>query len=444
MVYENDNPALLAREFSLKYNLPHKQEVALSQHIYTLIQEVNREHAYLTSLVASKPEISSASCKNIGEKLYVKGLYHKEQVEVNAQIMKMDRERRVAATTSFKPIINENSKIIASKAPSRSITDSHHRTFQSSDIAYPFSPKINEKSAKLAGNSTNRVQELYEDAKLRENRLEQMNASARKNEFPFRPDIKHTEAHSDPQALVERLSSSKANYYENMQDLKKKYEVSRDPATGQEYFKPNICKSMGSLRSHDTPRSHCNVWETLYSQKKKQVECEDFPYSPVKLESKAKSDKLLMKVKIDRFSDIFQQLNPDVNGLIRYKNIKIDEVEPGILRVIEPLLGELEELNQPLNFQEFVDSMENLLKILHPVEKDIFLTKPKKKIEESEMSTKKSVNSCDYSNLYLRNVEQKNMTAARLEIQREMKKILEVEGCTFKPKTTKFPIRLFK
>ena len=169
-----------------------------------------------------------------------------------------------------------------------------------------------------------------------------------------------------------------------------------------------------------------------------------YPYSPINLESKARSDKLLLKVKIDRYSEVFQQLNPDINGQINFENIDMNTVDPLILKIILPLLVELEDLKQPLNFEEFVDSMENLLKTLNTAEKDVFLTKTKKKNEETENSMKKSGSNNDIVKLYERHVERKNMTTAKLEIEREKKKKLELVGCTFHPKTIKYPNRIFK
>jgi hypothetical protein len=263
--------------------------------------------------------------------------------------------------------------------------------------------------------------------------------NARKNEFPFRPSTNHKSEPTDPKELFDRLSSSKNNYENTIEELRKQYEITRDPETGQAFFQPNIGKSYKMQRTQE------NIWESLYKQPKRPVEAvEDYPYSPVNLESKARSDKILLKVKIDRYSEVFQQLNPDVNGLISYKNINMNDIEPLILKITMPLLAELEELDQPLNFEEFVDSMENLLKTLSQSEKDVFLTKPKKKTEETETSTKKSINSCDFHGLYTRHVEQKTLTSAKLEIEREKKKIMELEGCTFKPQTTKFPNRIFK
>lgn len=438
IVHENDEPGIVARDFAIKHNLSTKLETALTHNIYELLRDINKDQLLLSNSFSSKADLSTNDFKNYGEKLYVKGLKHKEQVEANKQLLKMQIEREVAQKTSFKPVINENSRKIAKNAQTRSTADIHHVP-QIGENECTFTPKINEKSLKLAGTSTNRVKELYEEAKLKKQRIQSMYDHAKKTEFSFKPSVLTHGDHSSPSEVIDRLVNSKQNYEEYIEDLRKKYEVTRDPETGQAFFYPNLGKSYKMQRTQE------NVWDSLYKQQKKVPEApDDYPYMPVNLESKARSDKILLKIKIDRFSEVFQQLNPDVNGLISFKNIGMNDVDPIVLKIITPLLAELEELDQPLNFEEFVDSMENLLKTLSQGEKDVFLTKPKRKGEDLEMMVKKTGGQCDFTNLYQRHVEQRNMTSAKLEIEREKKKILELEGCTFHPQTTKYPNRLLK
>ena len=246
-VHEFDDPATLSHEFSTKHNLPQKLETALTRNINDLIKEFNRDQSMISSFLSSKPEFSSNSCKNIGEKMYLKGIRHKEQIEANKQLMKMKLEKEISQTTSFKPVINKNSKKLAKNNQSRSNAEIR-QTPKIEDQECTFSPQINERSLKIAGNSTNRIQELYEEAKLKKNRIESMNLQARKNEFPFKPNIKHKGEYSDPSQLIERLSTSKDHYYENLKELQKKYEIKRDPVTGQDFFKPNISKTAKNSR----------------------------------------------------------------------------------------------------------------------------------------------------------------------------------------------------
>ena len=438
VVHEFDDPCILAKDFSAKHRLTQKIEVALTRNISELLKDIAKDQVLMSSTFSSRPEVDTSSCSNAGEKLYLKGLKHKEQVEANKQMLKMRIEREISETTSFKPVINKKSRELAKNVHSRS--DFRLATPQIEAEECTFTPKINEKSMKMVATSSNRVLELYEDAEQRRKRLHGLNIDARKYEFPFKPSVKPNGRPSDPEELVQRLLTSKSNYYQHLEELKKKQEISTDPETGQELFKPYIGKSSQYLEHRE------NVWESLYQCPKKPSEPpEEYPYAPVNLDSKARSDKLLLKIKIDRFSDVFQQLNPDVNGNIFFKNIDVSAVDPVILKIIRPLLAELEELDQPLNFEEFVESMDNLLRTLNTTEKDVFFTKPRKiKTEESESSIKRYGSAAEIGKLYQRHVEKKNETSAKMDIEREKKKILELEGCTFHPKTTKYPIQIFK
>jgi hypothetical protein len=42
------------------------------------------------------------------------------------------------------------------------------------------------------------------------------------------------------------------------------------------------------------------------------------------------------------------------------------KVHPEVRKIIEPILEELEALDQPLNYEEFEDAMERLLETLNP------------------------------------------------------------------------------
>lgn len=437
-VYENDEPNIVAREFATKHRLSQKLEQALAKNILDLLKDINKEQLCLSNSFSTRNDQSLLDCKNYGEKLYAKGLRHKEQIEANKQLLKMQIEKSISESASFHPTLNETSKKLAKNSQYRSVTDIRNYTNTYKEPEYSFAPKLNEKSQKLVKNKPNRINELYEDAKLKKQRIEENYQNAKKYEFSFKPQTGNKTQRCDTKELVDRLSNSKAGYYKSLEELKEKYEITKDPETGQEFFRPNIGKNYNYDRGTE------NIWDSLYRQAPKKCENGvEYPYAPVLMQSKARSDKIILKVKIDRYSEVFQQLNPDANGNIVYKNINMNDVDPVILKIILPLLTELEELNQPLNFEEFVDSMENLFKYLSQAEKDVFLTKPKKKVEEAEVQEKKSQSNSVFTSLYSRQVEGKNNRSAKLEIEREKLKILELEGCTFRPKTTKFPSRIF-
>jgi hypothetical protein len=434
IVHEFDDPGTLSREFVSKYNLSQKIESALTRNIQELIKELAKDQTVNNTFFSKSDTLST----NYGEKLYLKGLRHKEQIEINKQLLKLQIEKKNTQEASFKPCINRNSIKLAKNAQTRSSTDFRAPNPPTDSSEYTFAPKINENSLKIAKNSNNRIQELYEEAKQRRKKIDEVARHARLTEFPFRPNIKVKGKPTNSQELIERLANPKNSHYESMEQLKKQSEVTKDPETGQEYFKPVISKFSQSMQNRE------NIWEFLYQVPKKQPDhVNNYPYSPVNLESKLRSDKLLLKLKVKRYSEVFEQLSPDSNGQIFFENINMDSIDHQLLKIIMPLLVELEELNQPLNFEEFIDSMENLLKTLNNIEKNILLGKSKKRLEENP-SVKKSISAADITKVYDRHLEKKNSVAAKLEIEREKKKLLELEGCTFHPKTIKFPVNIFK
>lgn len=82
-------------------------------------------------------------------------------------------------------------------------------------------------------------------------------------------------------------------------------------------------------------------------------------------------------MKLSRYSELFEAMSPDENE-ITYSRIDQDNILPEVLRVIRPILEELEQLEQPLTFEEFYDAMERLLDTLNPHDKSIILA-PRKR-----------------------------------------------------------------
>lgn len=438
-IYEHDEASQVCRDFAFKHNLPQNLELALTRSVSSMMQEIAQEQLLLSTSFSSKSLQAPLNYKNIGEKLYAKGLKHKEQIEANNQLLKIQQEKKAAEKTTFHPVISTKSKKLARNIQSRSESDLKKsiNTTHNSEAEYTFAPKINEKSLKLAGKTENRVQELYEDAKLKKLRIEEMNLNARKNEFPFRPNAASRTEFPDPMEVVTRLVDDKR--FSDIEELRKKYEVDRDPKTGQVFFIPNIGKSNKFERMTE------DVWDSLYKQQKKNFgEMQEYPHYPVDMKSKEMNERIILKLKLDRYLEVFSMLRPDENGLICYGNIQFNEVDPKILKAIMPLLEELKEIDQPLNFEEFADSMDRLVKTLSHEEKDLFILKPKQKNNKNEINTKKSHSLSDCTALYLRNVDKKIKVDEKLQIEREKLKIVELQGCTFKPKTTKFPTKVFK
>ena len=158
---------------------------------------------------------------------------------------------------------------------------------------------------------------------------------------------------------------------------------------------------------------------------------------------KQKSEQLLLKRKIERFQEIFGQLRPDEQGYISVHRIVVEDIDKPTLRVIAPVLEELESFDQTLNFPEFVDAMEELLKTLTPGEKAEFLDYRKKTDLSSSQNTftpaiKAYKFSPNYETraqmpMYDRMLSYQQAAESKVQAEKERKLRKELANCSFKP-----------
>jgi predicted house-cleaning noncanonical NTP pyrophosphatase (MazG superfamily) len=92
-----------------------------------------------------------------------------------------------------------------------------------------------------------------------------------------------------------------------------------------------------------------------------------------------KSEKIVKKIKLTRYKEIFEDLLPDIKGCINKETIYKSNLPDKIKHIVKPLIDEIEEFDESLNFKEFCDAMEVLLKFTSPADKSLLLktSKPK-------------------------------------------------------------------
>ena len=433
-ICEHDDSRLVVRNFFIKNNITSNLEQPLLRRVHEFLAEVAEEHQLINMALASRPNFPTTPCKNYGEVMYLRGLERKEEFLVANQMKRIIAAKDIENTLTQSPVINKKSRLIASTLHSKSNSVLKFHTPRSNSISEPlFSPKINKKSEKMAKANPNRVNDLHGEAEIRKKRKELKTAKAKKSEFSFKPSIINKSKASKPEEVVDRLINSKKTREKNIEDLRKHLSICIDPLTGQKYFKPITGRAPESRRSCDS-----TIWESLYKQPRKSLEPqEDFPYSPTKLDGKVQTEKILLKKKILRFSQIFKQLNPNPEGKIRFSEINFNSVDDQLLKTMVPLLKELEETNAALEFEDFVDSMNSLLSSLNPLEKNIILAKKAKKIQvEHKPSHKKSASMASFQGLYTRQISHQQKAQARLEIEQLKLQKQETKDCTFRPSLT--------
>jgi hypothetical protein len=234
---------------------------------------------------------------------------------------------------------------------------------------------------------------------------------------------------SETPLVVDRLINSEKDREKNLDELRKQLQIDIDPVTGQKYFQPQIGKKIERQRED-------NVWEDLYKHKKRASEGEiDFPYAPVDLEAGQKTQEILDKKKKDKFEEIFKKLRPDSFGRLHSKSITCKELGPDLVRVLDPLLVEIQEAKTFISYKEFCESMENLLKTLNPNEKNLIFAKAK--IDPPVIHTKsKSIS--DFNQLFMRQALRDHKQQQRMDLEKDKVRMEEIKGCTFKPKILKY------
>lgn len=147
----------------------------------------------------------------------------------------------------------------------------------------------------------------------------------------------------------------------------------------------------------------------------------------------------MKKIKYQRYKEIFAMLIPDSKGLISRETVYKSVLPLGVRKLISPLIEELQELNETLDFNEFYDAMEMLMKSLTPGDKSAILLPAKPKPapkEEYDFKPKTNVGQGIVSNfgLYERGVQKKQEISRRIEKEKEVIHEAEMKECKFVPK----------
>lgn len=208
-----------------------------------------------------------------------------------------------------------------------------------------------------------------------------------------------------------------------MQNRRKELNQLIDPVTGQEFFKPKIGRPPKSQRN----QAHVDY---LYSFREKKSNSEH-KISKLDLVSKNKSEEILNKRKRARYHEIFDLLNPHNCEKIYTEVISTQLLHIDIIKILMPLLQELQESQEKLDFDEFFDSMENLCKVLTPEERNVIL---KDSLIAQPRPEEIKRGSASVGKMYSRNLKYKEEVEAKLLAERIKKNNEELKECTFHPK----------
>lgn len=148
----------------------------------------------------------------------------------------------------------------------------------------------------------------------------------------------------------------------------------------------------------------------------------------------------MTRIKELRYKQIFEDLKPDEYERITPESIKKTTLTPRTKKILTPLLREMENLYEKLNYKEFCESMDILMKVLRPDERSIVLKtcKQPQVIEKQQKEEKSFVRLKSEENLYDRNLKKQMWSKEKSELTKKMLEQSEMNECTFKPKILKY------
>jgi hypothetical protein len=217
----------------------------------------------------------------------------------------------------------------------------------------------------------------------------------------------------------------------------------KDPSTGQDLFKPIIGRPPKTVKKSQREPQGQKIGEYLYSKRSKSSEPKR-PSSNTSKLSLQQSEKILTRIKELRFKQIFEDLKPNEHERITPEGVKKANLSPRTYKILNPLLQEMESLNEKLNFSEFCESMECFFKSLRPDERSVLLKTAKTKVTDEVPEFKPKINENSFyrpksvENLYERNLKKQQWVREKCELQKKVKEDSELIECTFKPKILRY------
>lgn len=501
-VSEDDQPDMLATAFCMKHKLPRDFIEVLArqidanidkvldeedqlpeedwmfagrQHSPGILNERNRMSPDAPSEVSSSETLSaqfhasasensrvsqSSRCSvnsSAGDRLYYHGVMKKEQSKQWRDKQAQMKDEQTSKDLTFKPQINTRSKSLAKnhRKAEHSYIEQQRKKLESIErrkgqslaeqqTECTFTPKVNPLSqAIVRSKSTHRnaFSNLYTEAQERQLRLQEAKDNVTRSQCTFKPAINpSSKSVSRDQSIVERLANSRLTIETNLQKIREKQSSLVDPQTGQEFFKPKVGRPPKLERNTD----NLPIGLYLFSHNTSKDSSKSLEPSPsIELLSRQRSTQIIERLKIERFRELFEMLNPDDNEEIISNRVEPEKLSAELLTVLFPLLEELEQLGEPINFSEFCEAMSNLLQTLTPGDKSMILV-PRRTVPTEEHSHQPQTNEynlTDYHQkqlaklpMYERMAYLQKEKQKRIELAKAQKQQAELEQCTFHPK----------
>jgi len=191
---------------------------------------------------------------------------------------------------------------------------------------------------------------LYDEAKINKAKKENLEKQWMDVLCPFKPKVSNAS-----RALVRR-DETMDDFLKRLMTSKKETEELIVEVRQKQIRKNKTDQSRTKTKRAKTDRS-LNL-ESYYDKKllddKNKIQSEEIVNN---LEKKKhwleNSMKIVLKMKIDKYKEIFDSLDHDKDGFISSKSIKLSTIQTDLLETLTPLLEEIQSKNLTLNFKDF-------------------------------------------------------------------------------------------
>ena len=473
IVRENDDATVLAREFCLKQGLPMELVTPLREQIVTnvvklgvmqgnvkesrkngeksgkkkavpVVQRKSPERKY------ARPSSSTGSASrphptNPGERLYSQSHHHNRETDRQRLLTLQKTLQTEDSDLTFHPKLNEHSLEMAGKRRRRGSVDVLHSArgsrqesvermkkegLEKEKSECTFKPEIDPISQILASgmrrsSSAERYVQLHQDAERRKHQQAQVAHSYVHEICPFQPTL-----------VAKQLITNEPPMHLRLIPTRKQTAVQPEPPG---LYRPRTGRSPKQARKAE----HTPIGDYLYSLRPK-PQLPPPKEAPVPTTTNDTSQRLLHQKRLQRYKQIFSLLHPDDKMEISYEHVRLNELDKNLLALLKPLLEEMEGLKVTLNFGEFEEAMDALVKTMHPGNKAKLLGYGKKEVRPgSDVTHRPQVTGYKCSErvqrllqipLYDRWKESRKDVQSWLETERQRKAELELEECSFQPK----------
>ena len=313
------------------------------------------------------------SSNDLGYEMYMREVNRRERRQLHYQKLKAENEEKEQEECTLTPKLNGRSiKILQrSKSQLRMLSTEDRLILQGKEMEKrrlqkiveksfnqdiigdtkneTFIPKINKTPSKQLRNvrSQNIYRNLYEDAKIQNERKFQKSIEIHKQQCTFHPKIsKNTEKYvkkESPAEMINRLARKKEDNREIIIKPHYSYQpiITRGPKNPNQR---NVTVNLDSTYDKKLleEKNHIHNNEMCNALEKKQ-------------QWLSRSMNIVMKMKIIKYKEIFDLLDGDGDGFVSYDKVKLSDVDNSILIAITPLLEEItKNKEEMMTFKEFV------------------------------------------------------------------------------------------